>query len=119
MLLFCMGLGMGLIASQTISEALTFRPLSVLGCAIDNNLLGSHGWSCVRILAQKTYDDKMLDKIRRRVVQIEKAHKMRMKPKTQASPGVVVPVDLVGVEKGPAMDGTDEEEELPPDFIKH
>jgi hypothetical protein len=55
-----------------------------------NNLLGAHGLSYVRILAQKTSDDKMLDKIRRRVGQMEKAHKMRMKPKTQASPEVVV-----------------------------
>jgi hypothetical protein len=116
MLFFCMGLG--LIASKTISEALTFRLLSVLGYAIDTNLLGAHGWSRVRILAQKTSDDKMLDKIRRRVGQMEKAHKMRMKPKTQASPEVVVPGDLMGVEKGLAVDGMDEEEELSPDFIK-
>jgi hypothetical protein len=50
---------------------------------------------------------------------MEKAHKMRMKPKTQASPEVVVPVDLIGVEKGPDVDDTDEEEELSPNFIKH
>jgi hypothetical protein len=69
-----------------MSEALTFRPLSVLGFVIDNNLLGAHGWSRVRILAQKTSDDKMLDKIRRHLGQMEKAHKMRMKSRTQASP---------------------------------
>jgi hypothetical protein len=90
MLFFCMGLGLGLIASKTMSNALTFKPLSVLGYAIDNNLLGAHGWSRVWILAQKTSDDNMLDKIKRRVGQMEKAHKMRMKPKTQASPEVVV-----------------------------
>jgi hypothetical protein len=117
MLFFCMGLG--LIASQTMSEALVFRPQSVLGYAIDNNLLGSHGWSRVRILAQKTSDEKMLDKIRRRVVQMEKAHKIRMKPKAQASPEVVVPGDIMGVEKGPAVDSMEEEEGLSPDFIKH
>jgi hypothetical protein len=116
MLLFCMVLGF--IASKTMSEALTFRPLSVLGYAINNNLLGAHGWSHVRILAQKTSDDKMLEKIKRHVGHMEKAHKMRMKPKTQASPEVVVSVHLMGVEKVPDMDGTDEEEELSPDFIK-
>jgi hypothetical protein len=102
-----------------MSDPLTFRPLSVLGYAIDNNLLESHGWSCVWILVQKTSDDKMLDKIKRRVGQMEKAHKMRMKPKTQASPEVVVPVDLMGVDQGPAVDVTYEEEELSPDCIKH
>jgi hypothetical protein len=60
----------------------------------------------------------MLDKIKRRVGQMEKAHKMRMKPKIRASPEVLVPVDLMGVENDPAMDGMDEEEELSPDFIK-
>jgi hypothetical protein len=115
-ILFYMGLG--LIASKTISEALTFIPISVLGYAIDNNLLGAHGWSRVRILAQKTSDDKMLDKIRRCVGQMGKAHKIRMKPKTQASQEVVVPGDLMGVKKGPTVDGMDEEEELSPDFIK-
>jgi hypothetical protein len=48
----------------------------------------------------------------------EKAHKMRMKPKTEASPEVVVPGDLMEVEKGPAVDRMEEEEELSPDFIK-
>jgi hypothetical protein len=36
MLFFCMGLG--LIAAKTMSEALTFRPKSVLGYAIDNKI---------------------------------------------------------------------------------
>jgi hypothetical protein len=89
-------MGLGLIASKTMSEALAFRPLSVHGYAIDNNLLGAHGWSHVKILAQKTSDDKMLHKIKRRVGQMEKAHTMRMKPKTWASPEVVVPVYLMG-----------------------
>jgi hypothetical protein len=62
MILFCMGLGF--IASKTMSDALSFRPLSVLGYAIDNNLLGAHGWGRVRVLAQKTSDNKMLDKIK-------------------------------------------------------
>jgi hypothetical protein len=60
----------------------------------------------------------MLDKIKRRVGQMEKVHKMIIKPKTQVSPEVVIPVDLMGVEKVPDVDGTDEEEELSPDFIK-
>jgi hypothetical protein len=62
MLLFCMGLG--LVAPKTVSKALSFRPLSVLGYAIDNNLLRAHGWGRVRVLAQKTTEDKMLDKIK-------------------------------------------------------
>jgi hypothetical protein len=98
MLFFCMGLG--LIASKTMSDDMTFRPLSFIGYAINNNLLGAHGWSCVRILAQKTSGDNMLDNLKMRVGQMEKAHKMRMKPKTQASPEVVLPVDIMGVEKG-------------------
>jgi hypothetical protein len=76
MLFFCMGLG--LIVSKTMSEVLSFRPLSVLDYAINNNLLGAHGWSCVGVLAQKTLDDKMLDKIKRHVGQMEKAHKIIM-----------------------------------------
>jgi hypothetical protein len=60
----------------------------------------------------------MLDKIKRRVRQMEKAHKMRMKPKTQASQEFLVPVDLMGFEKGPYVNGTDEEDELSPEFIK-
>jgi hypothetical protein len=116
MLFFCLGLC--LIASKTVYEALAFIPLSVLGYAIDNNLMGAHGWSHVRVLAQKTSDDKMLDKTRRRVGLMEKAHKMRMKPKTQGSPEDILSVDLMGVEKGPAVDGMDDEEELYPDFIK-
>jgi hypothetical protein len=68
MLFFCMGLG--LIASKTMSQALSLRPLSVIGYAIDNNLLGAHGWGRVRVLAQKTSEDKMLDKIKRCVGQM-------------------------------------------------
>jgi hypothetical protein len=49
MIFFCIGLG--LIASKTLSEALSFRPLSVLGYAIDNNLLGANGWGRVLVLA--------------------------------------------------------------------
>jgi hypothetical protein len=116
MLFFCMGLG--LIASKTMSEALSFRPLSFIGYAIDNNLLGAHGRGSVRVLAQKTSDNNMLVKIKRRVGQMEKAHKMRMKPKIRASPEVLVPVDLMGVDNDPVVDGMDEEEELSPDFIK-
>jgi hypothetical protein len=63
-------------------------PLSVLEYAIYNNLLGAHGWSRVRVLAQKTSDDKKLDKIKRRVAQMEKAHKVWIEPKIQASPEV-------------------------------
>jgi hypothetical protein len=102
-----------------MSEALAFRPHSVLGYAIDSNLLGAHEWSRVRILAQKISDDKMLDKIRMRLGQMEKDHKMRMRPKTEVSPEVVVPGDLMGVEKGPDVDSMEEEEELSPVFIKH
>jgi hypothetical protein len=94
MLLLCMGLG--LVATNTLSEALTFIPQSVLRYAIDNNLLDTHGWSRVRILAQKTSDIKMLDKIRRRGGQIKKAHKLRMKPKSQAGTEGVVPVNPNG-----------------------
>jgi hypothetical protein len=50
---------------------------------------------------------------------MEKAHKMRMKPKTEASPEVVVPGDLMRVKKDPAVDSMEEEEEeLSPDSIK-
>jgi hypothetical protein len=73
-----------------MSKALSCRPLSFLGYAIYNNLLGAHGWNHVRVLAQKTSDNKMLDKIKRRVGQMEKAHKVRMEPKIQASPEVLV-----------------------------
>jgi hypothetical protein len=83
---FSFFVGLGLIASKTMSEDLAFIPQSVIGYAIDNNLLGAHGWSHVRILVQKTLDDKMLDKIRRHVGQMKKSNKIRMKPKTQASP---------------------------------
>jgi hypothetical protein len=65
-LFFCIGLG--LIAGKTISEALEFRPKSVLSYAIDNNLFEAQGWVQVCVLAQKTSDDVMLDKIIRRVV---------------------------------------------------
>jgi hypothetical protein len=93
-------------------EALAFIHQSVLGYDIYNNLLGAHGWSRVRILAQKTLDDNMLDKIRRRMGQMKKANKMRMKPKTEASPEVLVPGDLMGVKRGPALDSMEEEEGL-------
>jgi hypothetical protein len=73
--------GQGLNASKTMSKALSCRPLSDLGYDIYNNLLGAHGWSPVQVLAQKTSDDKMLDKIKRRVGQMEKAHKVRTEPK--------------------------------------
>jgi hypothetical protein len=39
---------------------------------------------------------------------MERAHKMRMKPKIWASPEVLVLVDLMGVENDPAVDGIDE-----------
>jgi hypothetical protein len=116
MLSFSMDLG--LVASKTMSDALAFRTQSVLRYAIINNLLGAHGWSRVWILAQKTSGNNMFDNIRRLVGQMEKAHKMRMKPKTQASTEVVVPGDLMGVEKGPAVDSMEEEEDISPDFIK-
>jgi hypothetical protein len=82
-----------------MSEALAFIPHSVFGYAIATNLLGTHGWIRVRIVAQKTSDNKMLDKIRRCVGQIEKAQKMRMTPKTEASPEAVVPGDLMGLRR--------------------
>jgi hypothetical protein len=97
-------MGLGLISSKTMSEALSFRPLSVLGYDIDNNMLGDHGWSHVRFLAQKTSDDRMLEKFKRRVGQMEKAHKMRMKPRV--------------FENDPAVEDMDEEEELTPDFMQ-
>jgi hypothetical protein len=50
---------------------------------------------------------------------MEKAHKVIMKPKTQASPEVLVIGDLMGVEKGPDVDCMEEEEELSPDFISN
>jgi superfamily II helicase len=49
---------------------------------------------------------------------MKKAHEMRMKPKTEASPEVLVPVDLMGVKKGVDVDSMEEEEEVSPDFIK-
>jgi hypothetical protein len=82
--------GLVLIASNTMSEAFSCRPLSALGYAIYNKLLGAHGWSRVRVLAQKTSVDKMLDKIKRCVGQMVKAHKVRIEPKMQASPQVLV-----------------------------
>jgi hypothetical protein len=84
-------MGLGLIAAKTMSESLAFRPKSVWEYAIENNLLGAHGWSRVCILAQKTSDDKMLEKIKRRVGQIENSHKIRMTPKSQAGPEGAVP----------------------------
>jgi hypothetical protein len=78
MLFFCMVLG--LIAAKKMSESLIFRPKSIWECAIDNNLLWAHGWSRVHIFAQKTSDDKMLNNIKRRVGQMEKSQKIRMKP---------------------------------------
>jgi hypothetical protein len=64
-----------------MSEALSCRPLSDIGYAIYKNLLVAHGWSRVRVLAQKTLDDKMLDKIKRRVEQMEKSHKVKTETK--------------------------------------
>jgi hypothetical protein len=106
MLLFCMGLG--LIASKTMSEALSFIPLSILGYAIDNNLLGAHGRSRVWVLAQKTSDDRMLEKIKRRVGQMEKAHKMRMKPRVRTLADVSVPIYTMEFENDPAVEDMDE-----------
>jgi hypothetical protein len=73
-----------MIWSKNISEALVFNPKAVLGYAIDNNLLEDRGWSLVCVFSQKTSDDKMLDKIRRRVGQLEKAAQERMENKSQA-----------------------------------
>jgi hypothetical protein len=112
-------MGLGLVASQTMYEALVFRPQSILGYAIDKNLLGAHGWSHVRILAQKTLDYKMLNKIKRRVGQMEKAHKMRMKPKIEAGPEGALPGNPKGGGKGPDVYSMEEGEDLSPEFIKH
>jgi hypothetical protein len=70
---------------------LTLRPKSVLGYAIYNNLFEAHGWTRVHVLAQNTSEGKMSDKIRRRVGKLEKAHKIRIKPKSQAGTEGVVP----------------------------
>jgi hypothetical protein len=78
--------GQGVIASKTMSEAFLFRPQSVLGYAIYNNLLGAHGWSRVRVLAQKTSDNKMLDKIKRRVGQMKRPTKWGWSPKYRPVP---------------------------------
>jgi hypothetical protein len=58
----------------------------------------------------------MLDKIRRHVRQLEKAHKIRMKPKSQAGTKWAVPGNPNG--GGPDADSIEEEEELSPEFIK-
>jgi hypothetical protein len=112
-------MGLGMVAVKTMYEALPFIPQSFLGYAIDKNILGSHGWSHVRILAQKTSDYKMLNKIKRRVGQMENSNKIIMKPKKEAALEVVVPGNPKGGEKGPAADSMEEEEELSPEFIKH
>jgi hypothetical protein len=111
-------MGLGLIASKTMSEALSFRPLSVLGYAIDNNLLGAHGWSRVWVPAQKTSDNRMLEKIKRRVGQMEKAHKIRMKPRVRTLPVGLVPIDTMEFENDPAVEDMDEEQELTPNFMQ-
>jgi hypothetical protein len=80
MLFFCMGLG--LIVSKTVSEALAFIPESVMGYAIDNNLLEAHGWSQVWFLVQKTSDNKFFNEIKSQVGQLEKDHRERIKPKS-------------------------------------
>jgi hypothetical protein len=89
LLLFCMGLG--LIASKTISEALLFNPKAILGYDIDNTLLGAHGWSQVHILVHNTSGDKILDNTRRQVGRLENAAWERMQPKSQAGNEGAVP----------------------------
>jgi hypothetical protein len=79
MIFFC--IGMALITSKIMSDALSFRTLLLLVYAVDNNLLGTHGWSRERVLEQKTSDDRILEKIKRRVGQMEKVHNMRMSPR--------------------------------------
>jgi hypothetical protein len=59
----------------------------------------------------------MLDNIRRWVGHLEKAHRIRMKPKSQAGTEGVVPVNPNGG-GGPDADSMEEEEELSPEFIK-
>ena len=83
-LLFIMIALGGMVLKKTMTEALSISPKAVMGYAIDNNLLGAHGWGRVRVLVQKTSDEKMLDKIKRRVGQLEKAAKARMDPKSIA-----------------------------------
>jgi hypothetical protein len=70
-LFFCIGLV--LIVSKIMAEALAFNAKSVMGYTIDNTLLESRGWSRVRVLVQNTSDDKMLAMIKRWVGQMEKA----------------------------------------------
>jgi hypothetical protein len=61
----------------------------------------------------------MLDKIRRQVGQMEMAHKMRIKPKIEYGPEVLVPCNPKWGEKGPTVDYMEEEEEICHEFIKH
>jgi hypothetical protein len=72
----------------------------------------------VWVLAQKTSDDRMLEKIKMRVGQMEKAHKMRMKPRVRTLPGGLIPIDTMECENDPAVEDMDEEEELTPDFMQ-
>jgi hypothetical protein len=116
LLLFCVGLG--LIVTKTMSEALIFNPKAVLGYDIDNNLLEAHGWSRVSVLAQKTSYDNLLDKIRRRVGQLKKASRERMEPKPQAGTEGAVPASPKDDTPGFYEDSMDDEEDLTPEFIR-
>jgi hypothetical protein len=65
-------MGLGLFGYKTMPEALDFNTKAVMGYDIANNILEVHVWSRVRVLVQKTLDDKIMDKIKRRVGQLEK-----------------------------------------------
>jgi hypothetical protein len=49
---------------------------------------------------------------------MEKAHKMRIKPRVRTLPGVLVPIDTMEFENDPALEDMDEEEELTPEFME-
>jgi hypothetical protein len=51
----------------------------------------------------------MLDNIRSRLEHIEMAHKIRIKPKIEAGPEVLVPCNPKWGEKGPVVDSMEEE----------
>jgi hypothetical protein len=106
-------MGLGLIFYKTMSEDKV-----VLGYAIDNNLLEAHGWSRVCVRAQKTSDDKIIDKIRRQMGQLENATREIMEPKSHIGTKGVVPGSPKGDKTGPDGDSMDQEEELSPEFIK-
>ena len=108
------------LVNKTLKQVLVFDKKAVMGYAIDNNLLDCHGWKSVRRLVQKTTDDNLISRSKRRVGQLQlEERKRRLKRQDNKDSGSSSASDSDSTNKDKYVDIQEEkDDDLTPEFMK-